>query len=304
MLRAMRRLATASALCLFSLATFSLATFSSQVAFAQDGPVLIVPVPSADATASALATAAAPLMDQALQGRSARLETSISATISTCTEPACIGQAVASAGAVAALIVRSLPETQTVQIDLVAAGSGVPITVGVRSDLSGDINADVAQILNAATVRRLAGTIAPPPVRAALLVTTNVRGASINIDGQAAGEAPARAIAIAPGEYTVTVTANGFASFNRRVTVTPEGARVNALLEPTEQNAAALADEDNNNAFTSASADEPITKKWWFWAAVGGGALVVAGVITAIAVAAGGDDGPTIVGVPPIPGGR
>ena len=168
--------------------------------------------------------------------------------------------------------------------------------------MSGDVETDTARVLNAATIGRLAAAIPAPPVVAPLLITTNVRGANVQINGEPAGQAPIRAVGIAPGEHTITVSAAGFASFNRRITVTPAGARVNALLEPTAENASALAADDDATAFTSASSGDAITGEWWFWAAIGGGVVVVAAIVAAIAVSSGGDDGPTIVGIPAFPG--
>ena len=265
-------------------------------ASAQEAPLLIVPTPAADEVTTAMANAAAERIAPLLVGRQAVVRSELSANVAACADAACYASQ--SAGSAMLVIAH---EENFIALQLLGP-SGAPLTSGARTELAGDAT-DVERVLNGATLGRLAGAIPAPPRRAPLLITTNVDGATVTLNGQSAGTTPMAALAADLGDYTIEVQAQGYAPYSQTISLSEVGARVDAWLEPSAETAASMQREDADEAgtFTTAS-DDPIHEKWWFWAAVGGGAVVVAGVITAIAIASGGeDDTPDIVAVPPIP---
>jgi PEGA domain len=80
-----------------------------------------------------------------------------------------------------------------------------------------------------------------PVENGALAITTNPSGANISIDGKDAGIAPVTITDLAPGNYTVSVTKDGFNPSEQKVTISPESTfRLAVVLEPVSPVAAAL----------------------------------------------------------------
>ncbi len=154
-------------------------------------------------------------------------------------------------------------------------------------------------------VAEQAPIVAPPPAQGRLLVAVNVDDAEVLVDGQAVGRTPLAVLTLPPGRHTVAIRAVGFEPYSRSVDLTVEGARVDAYLDPTPDQASAIAahEAEEAAAYGAAAPADPWYRKWWVWAAVGGGAVVLTAIIVGIAVAAGGGDGGTQEGfpVPPLP---
>jgi hypothetical protein len=75
----------------------------------------------------------------------------------------------------------------------------------------------------------------------ALAVTTTPSGANISIDGENVGTSPATIADLAPGNYTVSVTKDGYNPSEQQVTISPElTLRLAIALEPVSPLAAAL----------------------------------------------------------------
>lgn len=297
-------------------------TCSTQFAVAQApsrdaAPLVVLTVPGdglPEVAAGVISESSRARLAESVRGRATVAindEAAISAAAS-CTDAPCLGAVVTRSGGAAAVVIRvQRPDARgplAVTLELVSPASGEALAPASTLEVPEEtaLSAELFLALAGGRLDAFARRVAPPPVRARLLVAVNVEGAAVSVDGESVGEAPVASIEVAPGEHTVAVTARGFQPFNRAVAVTEEGARVNALLEPSQDAARQMAaDDDARDREFGAAA--PVEKewhqKWWVWAAIGGGALVLAGVITAVAIAAGGDDGPQPFLVPTIPGG-
>lgn len=232
-------------------------------------------------------------------------------TAAACTDAPCLGALATRLSAASLVVVRMTRararDPLSLRVELIGA-NGAELAAPAESEVPEEsaLASELLLALVGPDLDRLGARVEPPAVRAPLLIAVNVPDAAVSVDGQVVGQAPVAAIAIPPGDHVIAVSASGFEPFSRSIAVTPEGARVNVLLEPNDAAARDLAADDaaRDEAFGAASpaGDEPVTKKWWFWAAIGGGVVVLAAVITGIAVAAGGDDEQGFP-IPPIPGG-
>lgn len=303
---------------LHALAALMIVTSASRFASAQDpAPLVVLTLPGDDlpeGAAGVITEASRTRLGESVRGRATVAINDEAATAAglACSDAPCLGAVVTRSGGVAAVVIRvQRPAPRgplAVTLELVSAASGEALAPASTLEVPEEtaLSAELFLALAGGRLDAFARRVAPPPVRARLLVAVNIEGAAVTVDGEAVGEAPVAAIEVAPGDHTVAVTARGFQPFNRSVAVTEQGARVNALLEPSEDAARQMAADDDarDQAFGAAApAEKEWHQKWWVWAAIGGGALVLAGVITAVAIAAGGDEGPQPFLVPTIPGG-
>lgn len=119
------------------------------------------------------------------------------------------------------------------------------------------------------TVRVRSGERLPVRVRlepittATLEVVSSVPSAAVRVDGAPFGEGPQQ---VQAGAHEIIVSAPGYQSYRRRVTLAPDSAlRVDAAL-------------------SAASTTRPVYQSPAFWAGVGGGAVAIAGAAVLIAL--------------------
>ncbi len=232
--------------------------------------------------------------------------------IGACTEDACIGAQLATAGAQAGVLLR-----------LTRRGRQLAATLEIRDPVSGTIRAEpvegrlpmgVAELVEplAQMSAQLASAMpSPPPGIATLLVTTTHDGGRVSVDGEDIGESPVGPIEIADGPHQILVRLAGFGAYHTETQVRPgQRARVDATLTSlTATDDGETAGQPNPFAPTGGrDGGDELTGQWWFWAAVGGGAAVLLGVLIGVGVAAssGGQPAPMTPGgipLPPITGG-
>jgi hypothetical protein len=227
-----------------------------------------------------------------------------------CTDAPCVGAIIAAANGISGVIVR---------MDRRRTRDPVHVMIGVVDPVSGsargtpvEVDVPVEQVespseLVAPLVAGLAERMPPPPLRTTLLVTSNVDGANVNVDGAEVGETPIAPGGVPPGRHVVTVTRPGFLVQRREIELEAgQAGRIDFVLEPTPEQAAADARGDENadlvgyEGLEDDEGDESLFSQWWFWAAVGGGAVLVGvltGVIIAVASSGGGQEG---IPVPPL----
>lgn len=219
--------------------------------------------------------------------------------IAACEDDACIGGQLAQAGAQAGVIARLRARARRpfeVSIELRDPVSGAHRLPA----LAGELPLDPAAIpaATAALVEPLRAAMpAPPPPPATILVTVNVDGARVTIDGQEIGTSPVGPVEVSEGTHEIVVTASGYASVRRQERITAgEQARVDATLQSISAQAAAAA-ADGSAWVTTGGDEQPaetdLLSEWWFWTAIGAGAALVIGVAIGIGVAVSseGDDG-------------
>lgn len=236
------------------------------------------------------------------------------AAFSACRAPECLGQAVASAHGIGALIVRLHardPRTLDVQFELIDPISGAARHAPLRSQIGAAARTAPSPVFAPVLAEMAASMPAPPPPPATLLITVTADEAQVLIDGTDAGRSPLAPITIATGRHTVVVSRSGYETLTRLVQVGDTGpTRADFDLVPTEETAAALAasptgtlaaSEHNPNAaaMTTSSDDSPLYTRWYVIA--GAAAIVAVAVIVVVAASSGGDTlTPNGIPVPPI----
>lgn len=228
--------------------------------------------------------------------------------VTACEEDTCYGGILEEAGAAAGVIVR-----------MSRRGVRYPTTIELRDPVSGTLRGEVVEVdvprntepaeaLTPVMEQVQAQMPAPPPPDPTLLVTVNVDGADVSIDGISIGISPVAPVTVASGFHNVQVTMDGYLSVQRRTQVAPgDTGRVDVTLDPmSPEQVAANAQTDEGGG--SDVFERPITEEWWFWTLIGGGAVLVIGAAIIIGmVAAQGDDTnamlPTGVPLPRIEGG-
>ncbi len=269
-------------------------------------PVVVIPVPGANLTeaiANATLTATTTQLGTVVRGRGVRLvaDGAVVAATMACAQQeegaaACRGAQVAAAGGASGVLVN---------VSRASADAPVSIRYEVIDSVTGDPRASAATELPADgisaaalqdTIAQLAPGLPAPPARGSILVAVNVDGAMVAVDGQMVGESPVAPVEVPPGSHTVSVNRAGFQPYSRSVEVTLDGVRVNADLQPDEEEMARLADLEDE-AREQAEGPKPWYKRWYVWAAAG---AVLVGASVAVGVAAGGADDPQGFNVPPI----
>ena len=280
--------------------------------------VLVVPARRVPDAISASASAALVTQLEAMSGGRPVLAVGAQAqamidAIAACEDDACVGALLAEAGAQAGAVLR-----------LSRSRRGVSASLELRDPVSGTLRHEpiegelprtedgVAEALASLSAQLEGSMPSPPPPPATLLVTVNVDGAAIELDGTEIGESPVAAVEVADGDHTIVVRADGY-NIERRSTRVAPGARARVDVTLTEVGAVSqltgeAPDPDNPWAQPSEGEGE-LTEQWWFWTAIGGGAALLLGVVIIIGVAAS-DQGPppeppdpTGIMLPPIMGG-
>lgn len=234
---------------------------------------------------------------------------SIRDAIAACTEDACIGAQLAQAGAQAGVIARlhargRRPLEATIEIrDPV---SGAPRHAPVVGELPLDAAA-LPQAMSALTAQ-LAGSMPnPPPPPATLLVTVNVDGARVQVDGEEIGTSPVAPVEVAEGAHEIVVLAPGYLSMRRQTQVRPgEQARVDVTLQSMAVSGGS--GEPMSDGTPRPTTGSDVTSEWWFWTAIGGGAAVLIAIAIGVGVAVANGAppmqlDPSGILLPPITGG-
>ncbi len=227
----------------------------------------------------------------------------ILAAIGACTDDACIGGQLASAGVQAGVILR-----------IARRGRALAGTLAIRDPVSGTSRtaapiegaipsaaAEVPAALAALTAQLASAMPSPPPGAATLLVTTTADGALVTIDGEDIGESPVGPIEIADGEHEVLVRLGDHQSFRTSTRIAPGGrARVDATLRPIGAGeGGATGDPSDPFATSDSGGGDELTSQWWFWTIIGAGAAVLIGVAIGVGVAvADANSGPPVPAQP------
>ena len=102
----------------------------------------------------------------------------------------------------------------------------------------------------------------PASVERSLLVTANVRGASVFLNDRRVGKTPHRATPLDPGQYRVRVEQVGYRSVEEQVKVTGEETTLSVILEkvPSSVTAAAPTEDAGESAASTSSSDAIVVK--------------------------------------------
>lgn len=275
----------------------------------QPPPVLVVPLPSVRTTPDemyAIRDAVVAGLGPHVRGRAVRaLEAAdpLIAILECQQDVACVGQKLAEVGAAAGVVVRmdrprrNRPMEVTLQVHAPVSGTalGELQSLTLPEDLTTGLPAALASAITA-----LSPHMPAPPPRTTMLLAINVDGASIQVDGQAAGTSPVAPLEVPPGGHLVAISHAAFQSYSRQVDVAPgEAARMNIDLTPLPGSDLLIDDSGEIIVDDGEDDDGGILTQWWLWAAIGGAVLV--GVIVGVAVAvSGGGGGQDGFEIPPI----
>lgn len=273
-----------------SLGALVLVLLSTTLASAQEAPVppvMVVAIagPRVDA---ALRTSVETMLVDALVpmagGRPIRplAQEELRARYAACADAACQGAMIAELGAIGAVVVhltRTGGRTHAT-LDLVDPISGTPRLPQQSADLDASSAATVLAPLIEAWRPAM---FSPPPAPPTLLVTVNVDGATIAVDGVEVGHSPIAAQRLTAEHHVVTITAPGYAGTQRSLDLTPgQQARIDVNLSVLEGTAAPVAPAQATDP------GPPAPPQWyeeaWIWAVIGAGVVVVAGVIVGVVI--------------------
>jgi hypothetical protein len=242
-----------------------------------------VPEDVAAATATALVeqvrpmAGGRPVLPLALEEMRARL--------AACADAACQGAFLGETGVIGAVIARLSRRTArgavAITLEMIDPMSGAPRVTPITGELA---DAATAPATLATMVEQLRGSMfSPPPPPPTLLVTVNVDGATVMIDGTSVGESPIASQRLTHGRHVVMVTRSGYSGVRREIDLEPgEQERLDLTLEratllPTQE---MLAD-----GTVATRVEPPWYEQWYVWVGVGAGVLVIAGVIIGVVVA-------------------
>lgn len=265
-------------------------------------PVLIVtsasgrvPPELLDAVRARLVEAIAPLAG----GRPVRAigaDDPVGAVIAACEDDACVGGAIASVEGIGAIVVT---------LSRRAARGPVALTLDVRDPVSGGIRLPTQSVALEAEgdltaldplIEALRPVMfSPPPPPPELLITVNVDGAVVTIDGERVGATPIAAARLTPGRHAVMVTAVGYSGARREVELDP-GER--ERLDITLVSADAVPMDEVIVADGTVVEGRPWYEEWWVWTIVGGVVVVGVGVGVGVGVAASSGPPPDPMGIP------
>lgn len=224
--------------------------------------------------------------------------------IAACTEPACIGGQIASAGAFGAILVRLSKRAArgpvSLTLEMVDPVSGSPRLTPLTGSLTSAASA--ATELQPLTAQLQGVMFSPPPPPPTLLVTVNVDGARVRVDETELGESPVARTTLRQGRHVVQVTRAGYVSSRRTIElVDGQNERLDVILSPST----AIADDgtSGSGSFAGGGGGTPLTEEPLFWVAIGGGVLVIAGIAIGVGVAvanSGPPPNPMGIPLPPI----
>lgn len=266
-------------------------------------PIMVVALPTGRVppeTVDAVRAAIVAQIEPMAGGRAVRplLAPELEAALAACADAPCVGQQIAGAGAIGAIVARLSRRAARGPIDLrvemVDPVSGAARVEPIVYSLPPE--ADVAASLAPLIEQLRPAMFSPPPPPPTILVTVNVDGATVRIDDQSIGESPVAAQTVAPGRHTIVVQRDGYMMFRRDVEADPgETERVDVTLQSLQ---AAGIDPRSIEGGGAADRGPEWYEHWGFWTGVGAGVVVI-GVVIGVSVAvASSDQGP-----PPDPQG-
>lgn len=233
----------------------------------------------------------------------------VQAALAACRDDACHGAQLATANVQtgAYLRLRARGRRLEASIELRDPVSGVLRAPAVSGELDA---ANMAASMQALSAQVTGAMPSPPPPPSTLLVTVNVDGASVQIDGDDVGSSPVAAVEVAEGPHDVSVTLAGYQAHRRRIEVRAgEQARADVTLVRASANVAAgasveVGDDDPGFFREDAPRSSDVTSEWWFWTIIGGGAAVILAVAigVGVGVSSQGPSEPAGIPLPPIEG--
>jgi hypothetical protein len=207
------------------------------------------------------------------------------ARLAACADAPCQGAFLGETGVIGAIIARLSRRTTrgpvAITLEMIDPMSGAPRVTPITGQLT---DAATTPATLAAMVEQLRGSMfSPPPPPPTLLVTVNVDGATVMIDGTSVGESPIASQRLTPGRHVVMVTRSGYSGARREVELDPgEQERLDLTLEtavllPTQ--------EMLSDGTVQTRVEPPWYEQWYVWVGVGAGVLVITGIIIGVVVA-------------------
>lgn len=253
-----------------------------------------VPPELVDAVRARIAEALIPLAG-ARPVRTIGAEDPVGVAIAGCADDACVGAAIVSANAIGAVVVTLARRT---------ARGPIALTLDIRDPISGAMRLPTQTLvfepeaglvaLDPMIERLRPVMFSPPPPPPELLITVNVDGATVTIDGERVGVTPIAAARLAPGPHAVMVTAVGFMGARREVELDP-GER--ERLDITLVASSAVPMDEVIVADGTVPTGNQWYEEWWVWTIVGGVVIVGAGVGIGVGVAASSGPPPDPMGI-------
>lgn len=213
----------------------------------------------------------------------------ITAALIACAEDApCLGGQIAQAGAIGAIVAtlsRARPrdpvELRISMLDPISGASRVPALLATLEE-----GADVAATLTPLVEQLRPMMFSPPPPPPTLLITVNVDGASVRVDGEEVGVSPLAQLTLRRGRHVIMVTAVGHSGTRREVELEDgESERVDITLSPS-----AAVEFDPNTGEVASSLE--FYEDWPFWVGVGGGVVAIIVIIAVGVAVADSNQGP------------
>ncbi|MFK7984540.1 MAG: PEGA domain-containing protein [Sandaracinaceae bacterium] len=281
-------------------------------------PIMVVVVPARRVSEETTQAVAAAVTAQVtpMAGRRpvhALADEAILSAMRACSDDACLGAQLASAQAQAGLVVR-VSRTRSghaASLEMRDPVSGALRGERIEGELPRDAEA-IAEAIAPLSAQLEAQMPSPPPPPSTLLVTVNVDGARIQLDGEPLGESPVSRVELSEGPHTVSVAAPGHVPVQRRTEIgVGEQARLDVTLDVLGAEAVEASSGTVGEGAWAMETGEPddgeLLEQWWFWTIVGGGAALLIGVAIGIGVAVS-DQGPSMldpqgIELPPLMGG-
>ncbi len=207
------------------------------------------------------------------------------ARLAACTDAPCQGAFLGEAGAIGAIIARLSRRTArgavSLTLEMIDPMSGTPRVTPLTGQIPDAATAPAA--LTPLVEQLRASMFSPPPPPPQLLVTVNVDGATVMVDGVSVGESPITSQRLTPGRHVIMVTRAGYSGARREVELEPgDQERLDLTLEPGDL----LPTQELQADGTITTRVEPQWyEQWYVWAGVGAGVLVIAGVVIGVIVA-------------------
>lgn len=207
------------------------------------------------------------------------------ARLAACADAPCQGAFLGETGAIGAVIARLSRRTArgpvAITLEMIDPMSGAPRVTPITGEL-----ADAATTPAALTplVEQLRGSMfSPPPPPPVLLITVNVDGATVRIDGATVGESPIASQRVTRGHHVIMVSRAGYSGVRREIDIEPgEQERIDLTLEPADLLPTQVLAADGS---VTTRVEPQWYEQWYVWVGVGAGVLAIAGIIIGVVVA-------------------
>jgi hypothetical protein len=233
----------------------------------------------------AVRSAVIALIEPMAGGRPVRplLAADLQAAMAACRDAPCIGQRIADAGAVGAVIARVSRRTPRepieVRLEMVDPVSGHPRLAPILTTISDPASVAPSLAPFAETLR--AAMFPPPPPPPQLLVTVDIDGATVRVDDEVVGESPVAPVRLPPGRHVVMVEREGYVTVRREVELDMgEHERIDVTLQ--SYRVAGIEPPAAEGSGGSGEGGPQWYEHWAFWTAVGG--TIALGIAVGIAV--------------------